>query len=223
MKKAKLIDQATLPSGEVLTLSEEGGFYMVSADGLPLMSNRAHYSEEYMAVIGCEHIKTKKDARVLVGGLGMGYTARSALNQVTETATVVVSEISPQLVEWNRGPLADLAERPLEDPRCELALGDIVAYLLAGPEPFDAMLLDCDHGPDSFTAEGNERLYSRKGLVRLHKLLRPHGVLVIWSAYQVPAFPKALQRAGFMADTYRVRSRGDKGGKHALYIGRKRS
>ena len=222
MKKSRLIDSATLPTGEVLTLTEEGGFYMVSADGMPLMSNRAHYSEEYMAVLGCEHIRTKAKARVLVGGLGMGYTARAALNELAPTASVVVSEISEQLVAWNRGPLADLAERPLEDPRLELALGDIVAYLMAEPAPFDAMLLDTDHGPDSFTAEGNARLYSRKGLARLHRLLRPEGRLVIWSAYQVPAFPKALERAGFEARTVRVRSRGEKGGKHTLYMGKKR-
>ena len=221
MAKSKLIDTATLPSGEVLTLIEESGYFMVRADGLPLMSNMAHYSEEHMAVVGCEGLREKPDARVLVGGLGMGYTARAALEQVSSTGTVIVSEISPQLVEWNRGPLADLAERPLEDPRLVLEVGDIVAYLGSGPEPFDAMLLDCDHGPDSFTAEGNARLYSRKGLVRLRNNLRPGGTLVIWSAYQVPAFPRALTRAGFKSRLVRVRSRGTKGGKHALYVGQR--
>jgi spermidine synthase len=221
MKKSRLIDKAILPGGEELTLTEEGGFYMVSADGLPLMSNRAHHSEEHMAVVGCAHVRTRPDARVLVGGLGMGYTARAALEQVAPTAKVIVSEISPQLIEWNRGPLADLAGRPLDDPRLELAVGDIVEYLAAEPEPFDAMLLDTDHGPDSFTAEGNARLYSRKGLPRLRTRLRPGGVLVIWSAYQVPAFPKALGRAGFRSETVRVRSRGDKGGRHTLYVGRR--
>ena len=220
--KSELIDEAILPSGEKLTLSKEAGYYMVRADGMPLMSNMAHYSEEYMAELGCEHVRKKPNARVLVGGLGMGYTARAALDQLGPQATVVVAEISEQLVTWNRGPLADLAGRPLDDPRLELAMGDLVDYLQGMPGSFDAMLLDTDHGPDSFTAEGNVRLYNKRGLARMHHLLRPKGVLVIWSAYQVPAFPKALERAGFQSRTVRVRSRGEKGGKHTLYMGTKR-
>lgn len=219
--KRTLIDEATLPSGEVLTLTQESGYFMVRADGMPLMSNMAHYSEEYMAVIGCEGLKDKPDARVLVGGLGMGYTARSALDQLGPSGTVVVSEISPTLVEWNRGPLADLADRPLEDPRCELAVGDLVEYIAAEPDPFDAILIDTDHGPDSYCADGNVRLYSRKGLARLRDALKPGGTLVVWSAYQIPSFRHALKRAGLKDDVYRVRSRGTKGGKHTLYIGRK--
>jgi spermidine synthase len=221
VRKSKLIDKAVLPSGEELTLSEEAGYFMVRADGMPLMSNMQHHSEEHMAVVGCAGLREKADARVLVGGLGMGYTARAALDQLPPTGEVVVSEISPQLVAWNRGPLADLASRPLEDPRLVLAMGDLVAYLASGPEPFDAILLDVDHGPDSFTAEGNVRLYSRKGLPRLHDCLRPGGVLVIWSAYQAPAFPAALRKAGFRAETVRVRARGTKGGRHTLYVGRR--
>ncbi|MDF1700580.1 MAG: hypothetical protein P1V36_05425 [Planctomycetota bacterium] len=215
------IDEATLPTGEVLTLTRESGYYMVRADGMPLMSNMAHHSEEHMAVIGCEKIKEKAGARVLVGGLGMGYTARAALDELGPTATVVVAEISPTLVEWNRGPLAELADRPLDDPRCELALGDLVDYVASGPKPFDAILIDTDHGPDSYCAEGNVRLYSRKGLARLRDCLVPGGILVIWSAYQKPEFRGALKRAGFHDDVWRVRSRGEKGGKHTLYIGRK--
>ena len=219
--KRTLIDEAKLPTGEVLTLTKESGYFMVRADGMPLMSNMAHYSEEYMAVIGCEGLKDKPDARVLVGGLGMGYTARAALDQLGPTGTVVVGEISPTLVEWNRGPLADLADRPLDDPRCELALGDLVEYIADEPDPFDAILIDTDHGPDSYCADGNVRLYSRKGLARIRDALKPKGIVVIWSAYQMPSFRGSLKRAGFKDDVWRVRSRGDKGGKHTLYIGRK--
>ena len=220
MAKSRLIDKALLPSGEELTLREEAGYFMVRADGMPLMSNMMHHSEEHMAVVGCVGLKEKADGRVLVGGLGMGYTARAALDEVSPTGKVVVSEISPKLVEWNRGPLADLADRPLEDPRVELALGDIVAYVAAGPKPFDAILLDVDHGPDSFSAEGNVRLYSRKGLARLRGCLRPGGTLVIWSAYQAPAFKRSLTKAGFRAEVVTVRARGKKGGRHSLYVGR---
>ena len=221
MKKSRLIDKALLPTGEELTLSEEAGYYMVRADGLPLMSDMAHHSEEHMAVIGCAGLNERPNARVLVGGLGMGFTARAALDQLSPTGRVVVAEISPKLVEWNRGPLADLAGRPLEDARLELALGDIVEYVASKPDPFDAILLDTDHGPDSFCAEGNVRLYSRKGLVRLMQLLRPRGTLVVWSAYHAPAFPGAMRRAGFKSEVVRVRARGKKGGKHSLYVGRR--
>lgn len=221
MPKSRLIDKATLPGGEELTLSEESGYFMVRADGMPLMSNMAHHSEEHMAVVGCDGLREKANARVLVGGLGMGYTARAALDQLSSTGRVVVSEISPQLVEWNRGPLADLAERPLDDPRLALELGDIVAYVTSGPKPFDAILLDVDHGPDSFSAEGNAHLYSRKGLARLRECLLPGGVLVIWSAYQVPDFPRFLGKARFKPDVVRVRARGTKGGRHTLYVGRR--
>ena len=219
--RKKLIDKAVLPSGEELTLTEEAGYFMVRADGVPLMSNMAHHSEEHMAVIGCAALGEKADARVLVGGLGMGYTARAALDQLPPTGQVVVSEISPQLVTWNRGPLAELADRPLDDPRLVLEVGDLVAYLASTPKPFDAILLDTDHGPDSFTAEGNARLYSRKGLARLRACLRPGGTLVIWSAYQVPSFPRKLASAGFATEVVRVRARGSKGGRHTLFVGRR--
>ncbi len=219
MRKSRLIDKAILPSGEELTLREEAGFFMVRADGMPLMSNMAHYSEEHMAVLGCKGLKEKADARVLIGGLGMGYTARAALEQLGPTGRVIVSEISPTLIEWNRGPLADLADRPLEDKRTELAVGDLVDYVLSSPEPFDAMLLDVDHGPDSFTAEGNVRLYSRKGLPRLRSLLRKGGTLVIWSAYNAPSFPRAMRVAGFRAESIRVKARKTKGSWHYLYVG----
>ncbi len=220
MGKSRVIDRAVLPSGEELTLLEEAGFFMVRADGVPLMSNRAHHSEEHMATVGCAGLAEKPGARVLVGGLGMCYTARAALDQLGPAGRVIVTEISPQLVAWNRGPLADLAGRPLEDPRCKLVVGDLVRFVASPPEPFDALLLDVDHGPDSFTAEGNARLYGRKGLARLAACLKRPGILVIWSAYQVPAFPRALATAGFEPETVRVRARGTKGGRHTLYVGR---
>ena len=139
--RSELIDKAVLPSGEQLTLTKEAGYFMVRADGVPLMSNRAHHSEEHMAVVGCAGLAEKSNARVLVGGLGMGYTVHAALDQLPPSGQVVVSEISPQLIEWNRGPLAELANHPLEDERVVLEVGDLVAYLASSPKPFDAILL----------------------------------------------------------------------------------
>ena len=151
----------------------------------------------------------------------MGFTARAALDRVGPTASVVVVELVPAIVAWNRGPLAPLAGRPLDDPRVTLVVGDVVGYLAAGPAPFHAILLDVDNGPDPVTARGNARLYEPAGLERIHRALRPGGVLVVWSAYQAPAFPTTLRQAGFAPEVVRARSRGGKGGRHVLYVGRR--
>ena len=158
---------------------------------------------------------------VVVGGLGMGYTLRAALDRTSPTSRVVVAELVPAVVRWNRGPLADLAGRPLDDPRTQLEAGDIVAYIASGPVPFDAILLDTDNGPDDFTSKGNARLYSRRGLDRLRRSLRPGGRLVVWSAYQCPSFVGSLRRAGLEPSVVRAKSRGKKGSRHTLYVGRR--
>jgi spermidine synthase len=218
-RKRELIDKTRLPGGKELTLTTEEGYFVLTLGGVPLMSSAAHHSEERLAEIGCEGIKTVPNTRVLIGGLGMGYTLRAALDQTSATSTVVVVELVPAVVRWNEGPLADLANRPLEDPRAELVVGDIVAYVRSRPEPFDAILLDTDNGPDDFTSKGNARLYDTVGLATLRGILKPGGRLVVWSAYQCPAFVKDLQRADYEASVVKAKSRGDKGGRHTLYVG----
>ena len=215
----ELIGTARLPAGGELKLIRAAGYFHLVLDGVPLMSSAAHHSEEHLATIGCEGIGKRAHTRVLVGGLGMGYTLRAALDRTAPTSRVVVAELVPEVVAWNEGPLADVAGRPLEDPRTQLEVGDIVAYVRARPEPFDAILLDTDNGPDDFTAKGNAHLYTARGLRLLKDTLRPGGKLVVWSAYQCPSFVRDLQRAGFEASTVKSRSRGDKGGCHMLYVG----
>ena len=215
----EFIGRTLLPGGKELTLTAEEGYYVLTANGIPMMSSAAHHSEEHLAEIGCEGFGKRKKTHVLVGGLGMGYTLRAALDRVSPTSRVVVSELVPKIVEWNRGPLADLADRPLEDPRAHLELRDIVAYLRSGPPPFDAILLDTDNGPDDFTTKGNARLYDRQGLARLYRALKPGGRLVVWSAYECPPFVGDLRRAGFKPRVVKVKSRGRKGGRHTLYVG----
>jgi len=222
MARKEIIDHTHLPDGEELILSFEQGFYHLTLEGVPLMSSAAHHSEEHLAEIGCDGLAKRPNTRILVGGLGMGYTLRAALDRTAPTSRVVVAELLPAVVKWNEGPLADLAGRPLEDPRTQLEVGDIVAYLGSGPEPFDAILLDTDNGPDDFTSKGNARLYSRRGLDRLRGFLRPGGRLVVWSAYQSPSFPGALRRAGLEASVVRAKARGKKGSRHTLYVGRRR-
>lgn len=222
-RRREILGKTRTPGGLELTLSFAGGYFILTLDGTPLMTSAAHYSEEHMAEVGCEGLADKKDARVLVGGLGMGYTLRASLDRVPETGRVVVAELLPAVVEWNEGPLADLASRPLDDPRTELALGDIVAYLQGGPEPFDAILLDTDNGPDDFTERSNRRMYDPAGLSMLRRLLKPGGRLVVWSAYQCAEFVDKLKRAGYVPRVVRIRARGHKGGRHALYVGERRS
>ncbi len=219
----ELIGTARLPSGGELKLSRRAGYYHLVLDGVPLMSSAAHYSEEHLAAIGCEGLDARPHSRVLVGGLGMGYTLRAALDLTAPTSRVVVAELVPEVVTWNEGPLGDVAGRPLEDPRTELAIGDLVAYLRTGPDPFDAILLDTDNGPEDFTSKGNAKLYTARGLRMLKDRLRPGGKLVVWSAYQSMHFVGALKRAGFEASAVKSRARGTKGGRHMLYVGRRRA
>ena len=217
----EFIDEARTPAGELIRLTRESGEFVVRADGALLMSSGAHHSEELMAEIGCEGLRKRTDARVLVGGLGLGYTLRAALDAVGPRATVVVSELLEAVVTWNRGLLAHLAGHPLDDRRTQLEVGDLVAYMRAGPAPFDALLLDVDHGPDSFTSKGNGSLYDRQGLARLRESLRPGGVLVVWSAYDCPPFVRALKQAGFDAKVVSTQARGHRGPRHWLFVGRR--
>lgn len=221
MKAPEFIDEARTPAGELIRLTRESDDLVVRVDGVLLMSSGAHHSEELMSRVGCEGLRDRKDARVLVGGLGLGYTLRAALDEVGPDAVVVVSELLEAVVAWNRGPLGPLAGCPLDDPRTQVAVGDLVDYMYGRPEPFDALLFDVDCGPDSFTSAGNGRLYTPKGLALLRQSLRPGGVLVVWSAYECPPFVPALERAGFATEVVRTRARGNKGPRHTLYVGRR--
>lgn len=213
------IAETTTPDGKVLVLTREEGYYVLTLDGVPLMSSAAHYSEEHLAEVGCEGLASTPRTRVLIGGLGMGYTLRATLDRTSPTSRVVVAELLPAVAEWNRGPLGDLTDRPLEDARVELRLTDIVKYVRSGPDPFHAILLDTDNGPDDFTQRDNAQLYSQAGLRRLYALLEPGGRLVVWSAYQCPPFKRDLEQAGFEGRVVRAKARGDKGGRHSLYVG----
>lgn len=218
--KRHVIDSDETPAGEPLVLRREEGHYQVLLGGELLMSSAAHYSEQRMAEIACEGLGP--GARVLIGGLGMGFTLRAALDRLAEDATVVVFELVPAIVAWNRGPLADLAGRPLDDPRTELVVGDVADHIGARPAPYDAILLDVDNGPDPLASDGNARLYSQRGLRRIARVLRPGGVLVVWSAYESPPFLHRLRKADYEPERVRVKSRGKKGSRHTLYVGRRR-
>jgi spermidine synthase len=193
-----LIGSARLPDGgEELRLYRRGKEFSLRIGGDDLMNSRAHESEEALADLACARIAGRPRPRVLVGGLGMGYTAAAALKRIGPAGRVVVAELVPEVVEWNRGPLAELAGRPLEDGRLSVREIDVGRLLREAPGVYDAILLDVDNGPERLAHPANEWLYSWAGLEAAHTALRPDGVLAVWSASSDRAFSKRLRRAGF--------------------------
>ena len=158
---------------------------------------------------------------MLIGGLGMGYTLGAALELLPETAQVVVSELLPEVIEWNRGPLAELAGRPLDDPRTEVVGGDVVELIAASEARFDAILLDVDNGPKDFTQRGNSRLYTPAGLRAVQRALRPGGALAVWSVGGERSFERSLRAAGFEASTHQVAAHRGRGTRYLIFVGRR--
>lgn len=220
MKPQHTLGRATTPDGRELILHERDGAYAIRVDGLELMSSRAHGSEEALARLVLEKLPVAAP-RILVGGLGMGYTLRAVLDLTPVAAEVVVAEILPAVVEWNRLHLADLARRPLDDARVTVEVRDVAAVMADHPDRFDAILLDVDNGPAAFTTADNERLYRASGLALIRRSLRRGGVLGVWSADPDPPFARRLTGAGFRVDTVTIPARtGAKGPKHTVFIAR---
>ena len=163
MKPWELLGQTRTPEGDEMTLTRHGTEYVILASGQTLMSSRMHGSEEALATFACARARTLEAPCCLIGGLGMGFTLRAALDLLPPDATVIVAELMPAVVEWNRGPLGSLARHPLRDKRVVLEIGDVGAVLQANPRQFDAVLLDVDNGPAAFTASHNAGLYDDAG------------------------------------------------------------
>ena len=216
----ELLGEARTPDGNAMTLARRGSEYMIMADGKDLMSSRMKGSEEALASIGCDRARKLESPCVLVGGLGMGFTLRATLDLLPADATVVVAELMPAVVEWNRGPLGPLAKHPLQDKRVRVEVGD-VAVLLRKRGRFDAVLLDVDNGPVAFTQTANAGLYDNAGLAMMHAALRPAGVLAVWSAWDDRKFEHRLRHHGFVVETHHVRARLKQGGpRHTIFVGR---
>ena len=218
MNPWQLLGRAQTPGGGAeLVLYRRDSEFSLKADNRELMNSRVYGSEEAMSRLGCQNLAKHPGARVLIGGLGMGYSLRTALDILGEDAQVVVAELAPAVVEWNRGVLADLAGRPLDDGRAELHEADVVQLIKAARADCDAILLDIDNGPEAMVRKGNNWLYSLPGLTATYAALRRGGVLAMWSAGPQPAFVKRLRRAGFEVYEVKVRSRSGsncKGGGH---------
>jgi spermidine synthase len=220
----ELLGRTSTPEGEDLTLMRRSGEYVIFANGKSLMSSRMHGSEEALATFACRRARTSPAPCVLVGGLGMGFTLRATLDLLPAIATVVVAELLPAVVEWNRGALGELASNPLNDRRVEVAIGDVADTLRNSSRRFDAVLLDVDNGPAAFTAERNSALYGDGGLASALEALRPEGVLAIWSAWDDRKFEQRLRYAGFRVRVEHVRGRLKKGGPHhTIFLAHKES
>ena len=228
MIRREVIDRATTPEGGVVELAREASGFVLYSDGRVLMTSRTRGSEEAMARIACHHVSTRPRPRMLVGGLGMGFTLRAALDRLPADADVVCAELLPAIVEWHRGPLGPIARRPIDDPRVRVVVGDVAEVIRAAAnEPFDAILLDVDNGPIPMTVVENWWLYAAPGLSALHAAVRPEGVLIVWSASEDDRFRERMVAAGFATEEVRVgartgrRMRRGRGHAHVLWIGKR--
>lgn len=198
--------------GGELRLYQRGSEFSIRIDKHELMNSRHYGSEDALAELSCKRIVNRPHPRVLIGGLGMGFTLRAALNSLSRDSSVVIAELVPAVVIWNRGPLAELAGNPLKDPRVIVREADVGEVMREKQHAYDAIMLDVDNGPEGLTRKSNDLLYGLPGLKIAYDALRPGGVLAVWSAGTNEAFVKRLRKTGFTVDEVPVRSRGARGG-----------
>jgi spermidine synthase len=212
-----LLDRASLPnSTEEISLYRRGEEFAIRVANYELMNSRVHGSEEALADLAFARLSGRTPLRVLIGGLGLGYTLAAALRGVGAKGEAVVAELVPAVVTWNRGALADLAGRPLDDPRTRVVEGDVARVIRENRSGFDAILLDVDTGPRALTHEDNRQLYDARGLRTAFDALRPRGVLAIWSGMTDPAFTRRLRDAGFTVEEVRAKARSEAGRAHYI-------
>jgi spermidine synthase len=222
MKAWELLGQTRTPDDKDMRLTRRDDEYVILVDGKTLMSSRMHGSEEALATLACERLGSTDQPRVLVGGLGMGFTLRATLDAVPADAVITVTELVPAVVEWNRGPLGALAGNPLKDRRVRVEHGNVGFTLRAGADRFDAILLDVDNGPAAFTTMDNCGLYDNAGVRAACTALRRGGTLAVWSAWDDTKFEQRLRFHGLDTTVQRVRARLKKGGPHhTIFVGRK--
>jgi spermidine synthase len=216
----ELVGIAEVPGGPPLRLFKRGGDFMIVLDRNELMSTRQRGSEIALGTMTCDRLAGRPAPHLLVGGYGMGFTLRALLERLGGDARVTVAELVPGIIEWARGPMADLADGCLDDPRVRLRMGDVGDAIRDGAGGgYDAILLDVDNGPDGLTRPANDGLYGPRGLAEARAALRPGGVLAVWSAAPDPAFARRLGKAGFAVEEAKVRARENgKGPTHVIWF-----
>ncbi len=219
----KLLSRSRTPDNKSeLILYQRDTEYSIRVNGQELMNSRMFGSEMMLAELSCPEIAGRKNANVLIGGLGMGYTLSAALRLLHSDADVLLAELVPAVVEWNKNVLGSLAGDPLKDSRVTVVIEDVVNIINNNTSAFDAILLDVDNGPDRLTQEGNDELYSRSGVSMIHRALRPGGVVAVWSSSPDTGFTQRLNRSFFHVLEKKVRGRTDKKGPvHTIWIATK--
>ena len=220
MKPWITVGEALSPDGTRLELVEHDGEYIIRADDLPLMSTRMHFSEIELARLVCN--KLRPGAKVMIGGLGLGYTLRAALDLIPKDGKAVQVELVPEVIEWNKGPLAQFAEHPLDDKRTELVQNDVSKVIKNARNEYDSIMLDIDNGPSPLVSERNAWLYTDHGLGAIRSALKNGGRVAIWSADDEPRFVSRMKRNGFRAQKHEIQAHKGKGRiRHLIFTGRK--
>lgn len=220
VKPTERLGEARTPDGTRLELLRHDRAYLIRADGVELMSTRRHFSEDRLAEVACAPICDRPRARVLIGGLGLGFTLRAALRQLAPDAEVVVAELIAEVIAWNANPAYELSADAMRDPRVRIVHDDVSNVLRAEGGGFDAIMLDTDNGPEGMIMSENSRLYAAKGIATTMAALRPDGVIAYWSVGDDPDFAAALERAGLSVKRLRVRAHPTSGPMHTLFVAR---
>ena len=219
MKPRVKIAAARTPDGGEMVLYQHDSDFAIEINGQELMHSRHHESELALARLGCAHLDGRKAPRILIGGLGMGYTLRQALDMLSPDAQVVLGELLGAVVEWNREFLGELSGQPLADERVDLKTGDIVELVSRSKRRFDSILLDIDNGPNAIADSGNRRLYGREGIRACRRALREQGCLAVWSAEPSKKFEQLLVSCSFHVRRFRVPTyKGSKSRSHFVWV-----
>jgi spermidine synthase len=213
-----LLDTARVPGGGELRLLRRGAEYSIRLDGNELMNSRLSGSEQALARLACERIKSRTAPAILIGGLGMGFTLRAALAELGAKADIVVAELVAAVVAWARGPMAEVFADCLSDPRVKIREADVGGLIRSGHGAFDAILLDVDNGPQGLSRQANDALYDAGGLSAAHAALRPGGVLAVWSSGPDPDFVRRLRKTGFTVDEVAARANKSRGARYVIWL-----
>jgi spermidine synthase len=220
MRHWTMLGEAPIPGTDQFLSLYRGkdDFSIKLSRGQELMNTRKHGSEDALGTLPCQRLKDSSSAKVLIGGLGMGFTLAAALRSVGPGAEVTVAELIPEVVQWNRGPLGEFSGRPLDDPRTRVHIGDVAQLIKKSRACFDVIALDVDNGPEGLTRNSNNWLYTLAGIVAAQNALRPGGILVYWSAGPDQDFFDGLRRCGLMVEEVRVYAHGNKGARHFIWL-----
>jgi spermidine synthase len=223
MKPFLTLAQVRTPDGSPITLHEHDGEFFMKHNGRQLMSTTATSSELLLADLGCRTVGLSPVPRILIGGLGLGFTLKRVLELVGSKAAVHVAELLPEVVEWNRQFLRAVNGKLLEDRRVTVLVEDVFTVIRrAASCRYDAILLDVDHTPASFVQSKNSRLYDRNGYGVLERALRDGGCAAFWSATEEPAFVSSISKAGFDVETFEAKAHEHaKRAAHRIYVARR--